>query len=154
MIEEHIEYHKKYKVESDEEIWIHDIRAIERLLRDAVERTSSSETIRIDEYHHDFASECEWLMEDVPAIKPLESPEKYSEYSEEHKDVYSQPCASLMDVLIPVGVEEIERSKSCDHTSYRHRGDIDDLEVYELLYLTEVDKVGEYIERVREEEEP
>ncbi len=89
MIEEHVEYHKKYEVESDEEIWIHDIRAIERLLRDAVERTSSCEAIRVDEDHHDFSSECEWLMEDIPAIKPLESPEKYPEYSEEHEDVYS-----------------------------------------------------------------
>ena len=89
MIHKDIEYHKKYEIQADEEIWIHDIRAIERLLRDAVERTSSREAIRVDEDHHDFASECEWLMEDIPAIKPLESPEKYPEYSEEHEDVYS-----------------------------------------------------------------
>ena len=59
-----------------------------------------------------------------------------------------------MDVLVPVGVKEIERSESCDHTSYRHRGDIDDLKVYEFRILPEVDKVGEYVERIWEKYEP
>lgn len=105
VINKDIEYHKEGKVEPDEEIRIHDIPTIESLLRDTIEGTCTSETIRVDEYHYDFASECDWLMEDIPAIKSLKSPQKYSEHGYEHKEIHSYPGSGFMDMLVPVGME-------------------------------------------------
>lgn len=107
-----------------------------------------------DCHHSDFMKNEEWTINEIPRIESEKSTDIDSIDSENHRKTHKYPSDFFVEFLIPIGMEDFERSKSTDNPSNCHHRDIDDIKMKHFWMFSKMNKISPEIETIREKYKP
>ena len=107
-----------------------------------------------DRHHPDFMKNEEWAIDEIPRIESEKSTDIDSIDSENHRKTHEGPSDFFVEFLIPIGMENFERSKSTDDACNCHHRDIDDIKMEHFWMFTKMKKISPEIETIGKKYKP
>lgn len=95
-----------------------------------------------------------WTIYQIPRVQTEKSPNIDTVNSTNQWKTHQNPSNSLVKMLIPVHMKNLEWSKSANKSSNCHHRNIHDVKMEHLRKLSEMDKVSPDIETIWEKYEP